>query len=68
MSYGNEPLGNQAIHQNEAIASLYGASKEQIARLVLWLLIEEGIKSKLTAFRAKNLTSKPRESQGELLL
>jgi len=58
---------NQTLSE-ETIQACLSLSKDDIARLVLCLLIEEMLKDRLTAFRSQDLPAKPTEGLEELFI
>jgi hypothetical protein len=65
-----KPLGMEGWKEPtpEQIEPLLYLSREGIARLVLWLLVEEALRGQLSAFRPQHLSPQPVEGAGELLL
>ena len=53
--------------QPETLDAYMGLGNEDIVRLVLCLLIEEGLRRQLAGFRAQQLPSQPVERQEELV-
>jgi hypothetical protein len=54
--------------QPDNLAAYIGLGKEDIVRLVLCMLIEEGLGRQLSAFRSQQLPTQPVESHKEFIV